>query len=53
VVVSPHCAAHTGESLERMASDAARCIVEFFRGQTPAWIVNQDPEKALRATERR
>lgn len=40
VVATPHNAAHTGESLDRMSLHAAIGIVEVLTGKTPTWAVN-------------
>ncbi|GAB2962904.1 hydroxyacid dehydrogenase [Amycolatopsis acidiphila] len=39
VLLTPHMAAHTGESLARMAVDAANEIIAVSRGEQPRWPV--------------
>lgn len=41
VVLSPHFAAMTKESLERMGMDAAKGAVDVLEGRIPLWPVNQ------------
>lgn len=49
VLHSPHIAGQTAESLIRMSIDAAEAILQVFRGQTPAFVVN--PEVLNRSYE--
>jgi D-3-phosphoglycerate dehydrogenase len=39
VLLTPHMAAHTQESLDRMASDAADGIVAVLQGREPRWSI--------------
>lgn len=39
VLLTPHMAAHTQESLDRMASDAAEGIVAVLQGMEPRWSI--------------
>ena len=43
VVVSPHTAAFTAESLRNMARQAAQGIAEVLENRAPSWPVNQIP----------
>lgn len=40
-VVTPHYAAHTGEAMRKMATQAAQGIIEVLNGKRPTWAVNQ------------
>jgi len=42
VVVTPHCAALTGECMRRMAMDAARGVCDVLEGRTPRFVFNPE-----------
>jgi len=48
VVVTPHMASHTVESLRRMAIEVAEGVVKVLKGETPTNIVNPEVLKAKR-----
>ena len=39
VVMTPHCAGATRDSMEHMSQDVAQGLLEFFNGQKPTWPV--------------
>ena len=41
VIVTPHCASNTQESMDRMGLHAAEGIHAVLSGQKPRWVVNQ------------
>ncbi len=40
VLCSPHNAAVTNESMERMATHAAACVLAVLKGERPKWLMN-------------
>jgi len=42
LVLSPHISAATEEAMKRMATDAARQIIDGLAGRKPQWLVNPD-----------
>jgi len=51
LVLSPHIGAATEESMKRMATDAARQIVDALAGRQPQWLVNPEvwPHRRIKA----
>ena len=41
VILTPHSAALTGECVTRMATDAARCVIDVFAGREPQNVANR------------
>ncbi len=41
VILTPHSAALTGECVTRMATEAARCVLDVFAGQEPPNVANR------------
>jgi len=48
VILTPHTAALTRECVTRMATEAARCVLEVFAGREPPNIANRDVLKKKR-----
>lgn len=42
VILTPHSAALTRECVIRMATEAARCVLDVFQGREPANVANRD-----------
>lgn len=50
VVVTPHIAGQTKQSLERVAMEAAECILQALRGEIPASAVNRPDRPRIRTS---
>ena len=48
VILTPHTAALTRECVTRMATEAARCVLEVFAGREPPNVANRDVLKKKR-----
>jgi D-3-phosphoglycerate dehydrogenase len=42
VILTPHSAALTGECVIRMATEAARCVIDVFAGRIPRNVANPE-----------
>lgn len=45
VILTPHCAGVTLDSMNHMSRDVARGLIEVFSGQKPTWPVVWPEEK--------